>query len=88
MPVISTAVSPQKNWLPPEWLVAASPAGEFHAKQRIDLWTADHIALAEKISRFANNPVFYRQASEQAVAIGKTLSWDQLRPEYERILSA
>jgi glycosyltransferase involved in cell wall biosynthesis len=87
MPVISTAVSPQKNWLPPEWLVAASPAGEFHAKQLIDLWTADHIALAEKISRFANNPVFYRQASEQAVAIAKSLSWSELKPLYEQVLA-
>jgi glycosyltransferase involved in cell wall biosynthesis len=87
LPVISTAVSPQKDWLPHDWLVTASNAGEFHAKQRIDLYSADHLALAEKISRFATNPVFYRQASEQAVTIAKGLSWENLRPEYERVLA-
>lgn len=87
LPVISTAVNPQTYWLPQEWLVSSSHAGEFMAKQHIDLWSANTQALAAKIEQFANNPTFYRQASEHAVAIAKELSWDELLPEYERVLS-
>jgi glycosyltransferase involved in cell wall biosynthesis len=87
LPVISTAVSPQLDWLPSDWLVPASKVGEFRAKQLIDLFTVDHLALAAKISQFACNPVFYRQASEQALGIAKRLSWSELRGLYEKVLA-
>lgn len=88
LPVIATHCSPNSDWLPHEWLVSASKVGQFQAKQRIDLYSADHLALAEKITRFANYPVFYREAAERAVHIAKSLSWEQLRPLYEKVLSA
>ncbi|KZS63084.1 hypothetical protein A4G28_04425 [Mycobacterium ostraviense] len=88
IPVIAPAISPQLDWLPREWLVSASKVGDFRAKQRVDLYTVDHLALAEKILRFANYPVFYREAAERAVSIAKSLSWEQLRPLYEKVLSA
>lgn len=87
LPVIATHCSPNSDWLPHEWLVSASKVGEFHVKQRIDLYSADHLALAEKISRFANYPVFYREASEQALGIAKRLSWDELKGLYEKVLA-
>ncbi|WP_156904971.1 glycosyltransferase [Mycobacterium kansasii] len=88
LPVIATHCSPNSDWLPHEWLVSASKVGQFQAKQRIDLYSADHLALAEKITRFANYPVFYREAAERALTIAKSLSWEQLRPLYEKVLSA
>lgn len=88
IPVIAPAISPQKNWLPPEWLVPATPAGSFMAHTEVNLYTVDHIALAAKISQYANNPIFYRQSAEQALGIAKQLSWYNLKPEYLRILGS
>lgn len=88
MPVISTAVSPNTDWLPPDWLVPATHAGQFMAHTMVDLWTVDHLALAAKIDEMAGNSLFYREAAERALTIAKSLSWEQLRPLYEKVLSA
>lgn len=88
LPVISTAVSPNIDWLPNDWLVPSTKAGSFQRPHAmIDLYTVDHLALAAKIGQFANNPVFYREAAERAAGIGKELSWEQLKPAYEKVLT-
>lgn len=87
IPVIATATNPNTHWLPHEWLAPASKVGSFHAHTEVDLYTVDHLALAAKIGQFANNPVFYRESAQRAAGIGKELSWEQLKPAYEKVLA-
>lgn len=85
MPVVMPAISPNDAWLPAEWLVPATHSGEFRAKTRVDLYTADARALAALIDRFATDPAFYTAAVERARHIAKQMSWEELRPMYERV---
>ena len=88
MPVIMTDIEPNNVWLPPEWLVPATKVSEFMVMNMIDVYHADHVALAAKIDQFASDDSFYAAAAERAGVLAKELSWDNLRPEYERVLSA
>lgn len=53
MPVIMTDIDPNNKILPKDWLVPAKYAGNFMARTLIDLFSADHNALADKIIDFA-----------------------------------
>lgn len=86
MPVIMPDISPNE-WLPAEWLVPAQRTGDFMAKHPIDLHTVNPEVLAAKIDQFATDADLYRRASAHADTLAKALSWDNLRPEYERILA-
>jgi len=77
---------PENQWLPTDWLITTDKTGEFQAHNPIDLHTIHYLELAMKIDQFASDHTYYRNAATQAQAIGKHLSWDQLRPEYERVL--
>jgi hypothetical protein len=88
IPVIAPAISPQTDWLPTDWLINARKTSQFMVKTLIDIHATDHLALAAKISQFANNPTYYREAAEQAITIGKSLSWSELKPLYQHVLGA
>lgn len=87
MPVIMTDVSPNNQWLPAEWLVPATKTAEFMAFNRVDVYVANHVELAAKIDRFASDDVFFGAAKADAERLAKELSWDNLRGEYEKVLS-
>jgi glycosyltransferase involved in cell wall biosynthesis len=87
MPVVMPAVSPNDSWLPAEWLVPARRDGEFRAKTKVDLHTADTRALAALIDRFATDTSFFTAAVDRARHIAKRMSWDNLRPEYEQLFT-
>ena len=53
LPVIMTNVEPNNKTLPKEWLVSSKSAGSFMTRTQIDLYNADHNALAVKIAEFA-----------------------------------
>ncbi len=57
LPVIMTDVDPNDKVLPKEWLVQASKVGSFMARVNIDIFSADHKALADKIIKFDNLPM-------------------------------
>jgi glycosyltransferase involved in cell wall biosynthesis len=86
MPVIMPNISPNNDWLPSGWLVHATPAGSFRAKQLIEFYQTDARALAEKIDLFAQDADFRRTATDTALRLAKKLSWDELKPLYERVL--
>lgn len=88
MPVIATAVSPNTDWLPADWLIRSDWTGQFMAHTSVDLYTADHRALAAKIDQLAMDSDYYRDSSTKALGIAKELSWDNLLPEYQRLLSS
>jgi hypothetical protein len=81
MPVIMPNISPNE-WLPTEWLVPASHSGTFWAHNEINIHTADTHALAALIDRFATDQQFYQNAKAKAADLAKTMSWDNLLPDY------
>lgn len=82
MPVIMPRISPQHEWLPSRWLVPASAAGSFMAKNRVELFTVDHEALARLIDRFATEPRFYADTRFEAYRLAGDLSWANMRDTY------
>lgn len=86
MPVIMPDISPNNAWLPQEWLVEANFNGSFMAKQRIDYYAADHLALARKIDQFSTDPALYLSAREKAAKLADELSWASMKPVYEKVL--
>jgi glycosyltransferase involved in cell wall biosynthesis len=52
LPVIMTDIDPNNKVLPGAWLVSANRVGSFMARTEIDVYSADHQELAEKIMRF------------------------------------
>lgn len=83
MPVVMPAISPNE-WLPAEWLVPANKTGEFMARSMIELYTVDHLALAEKIDQFASDPDLYGKAVGVARDLAESNSWQSLKPMYEK----
>lgn len=88
MPVIMPNISPNNTWLPKDWLVPATLQGSFRAKQHVDYYMVDPRDLAALIDDYATNPALYTQAKTQALQLRTELSWETLKPEYERVLSA
>lgn len=86
MPVIMPNCSPNE-WLPADWLIPAEKTGEFQARTKVGLYTADPRALAALIDRFATDAAFYGQSVDAARIIAKELGWEAMRPEYERVLT-
>lgn len=85
MPVIMPHIDPNW-WLPGEWLVSAHKTGSFMAKTRVDLHAVDPVVLARKIDRFATDTEFFQKAQRQALELAEGLSWEALKPEYEKVL--
>lgn len=85
MPVITSNVSPNFTWLPKEWLVGAKKTGSFQCKKKIDIYDCDELDLAAKIDEFCNFD-FYQEAVIKTKALRDTISWDNLLPEYYKIL--
>ncbi len=53
LPVIMTDIDPNNKILPQYWLVPAEKKTEFMARTMIDVYSADHTALAGRIAQFA-----------------------------------
>lgn len=85
MPVIATDIAPNNTWLPPEWLIPASHAGQINAKRVIDYFEGDPVALAKKMDDFCD-PQVYARASNIAEDIAKTITWEALKTKYEEVL--
>lgn len=86
LPVIMPYIDPNWHVLPGEWLVSATKAFDFMAKQRVDVHDVDPVVLARKIQRFATDTDFYRAAQDTAWRLGNELSWETLKPRYLDVL--
>jgi glycosyltransferase involved in cell wall biosynthesis len=88
MPVVMPRISPNDSWLPPNWLVCASQAGQFMVKQNlVDFYSVSHRELAQKIEAFASDAGFFQKAKQEAAELRDQLSWTALLPTYQRVLS-
>lgn len=81
MPVIATDISPNNTWLPPEWLIPASHAGQVVSHRTFDYFEADPVALAQKMDDFCH-PVVYERQRRIASDIAETITWEALKPRY------
>lgn len=87
MPVVMTDVDPNNTWLPSEWLVSAHHVAQFHAMNRVDVYAPAAQELAALIDRFASDDEFFAAAKVKAGELAQGLSWETLKPEYERVLA-
>lgn len=87
MPVAMPDISPNNAWLPTDWLVPAESRGEFRAKTRVEIFSADHRALAAKIDQFATDPAFYATSADTARRMAKELSWTEQAPVYRKLFA-
>lgn len=87
MPVIMPDISPNDTWLSENWLVPANVRTTFRAKQHVDVYQSDVRALAAKIDQFAQDQEFYAKAKTDAARIAQGMSWERLKPEYDKVFS-
>lgn len=86
MPVIMTDISPNNEWLPKEWLIPAKKTIRFKAKQHIDVYEGDPVALAAKIDEFCDTITYFR-AVHKAAQLKQSISWKKLGQAYLSALS-
>lgn len=84
MPVIMTDISPNRDMLPEYWLVPAEHKGNFIAHVQVDLYTASHSHLVEKMKQFTD-PMIIKTANKMANVIAAMNSWALLINKYECI---
>lgn len=87
IPVIMPDTDPNNTWLPREWLVRCSHAGEFRAKQHITYVRTDPELLAQQIDQLAQDQDFYTTAVAKALHLRDRYSWDTLAPLYRQVLA-
>lgn len=88
MPVVMPAISPNDSWLPPDWLVPATHAGQFMVKQNVvDFYSVSHRDLAQTIDRLASDAGFFQKAKREATELRDQLSWERLLPTYQKVLN-
>lgn len=82
LPVISLDIDPQAWWLPPEWLIPATPVGTLGTQSGpLTAYGCDPRDLAVKMDEFASAPDFH-EYSLHANEIAKTLDWDVWQQPY------
>lgn len=83
IPVIMPNISPNEQRLPKQWLVDAKRIDSFRARTEIDVYSVDPNWLAFKMCEFANEE-FMRWSNQEAIEIGKGLSWKQQKNLYNQ----
>jgi glycosyltransferase involved in cell wall biosynthesis len=86
MPVIMPDIPPNNTWLPREWLVKASQAGQFMAKQPVVYYRTNPEVLAERIDAFATQAEQFNEAVYQALNLRDEYSWPTLERAYRQVL--
>lgn len=88
MPVITTDISPQTEWLPRDWRVKSEHKGSFPARSMVDFYSADHQTLADKIDEFATmSREKLQEEKEFAFKLARaSFSPEELKPQYLNLL--
>lgn len=87
LPVMMTDISPNNELLPSSWLVHSEKKGEFMARSKIDVYSANHKALAAKIDSWASEGNSVNPAMKhRAYYLGVTnFSEEALKPRYDEL---
>ena len=83
MPVIMPDIPPNNHILPKEWLVPATLTDSFEPRTKVDIYTVDVFALAERIQWVKDN---IRSESKRANEIADTISWETMLPKWEQAI--
>lgn len=86
IPAIMPDISPNADWLPHDWLAAATLDNTIMTKTLIDVYRTDPLSLAARIDRMARDEDFYGKARRQARDLAQTHSWDALLPYYREVI--
>lgn len=87
MPVLSTNVSPQDEFIPTDLLVDAPPVREVMTRAPIWVHEANPHAVAARIDWLYDNPDRFSELSEWADLWAVGHDWEALRPAYEEVLA-
>jgi glycosyltransferase involved in cell wall biosynthesis len=86
MPVLMTDISPNNYLLPKNWLIPSHKVTEFTPRTQVDIYGADPLCLAQKIDEFYRmDEKDMLDENDTANGLADSISWDTLRPEYERV---
>lgn len=85
LPVIMTKISPNTFILPNKWLVDADKKDEFMARTKIEVYSANHKALAKKIDEFCTFD-FYKERNKALEIALTEFAFDELRDKYMKEL--
>lgn len=90
MPVIMPRIAPQDNFLPAKWLVDAVETDiHFAPRFKIPVYDVDPLALMLKMRWFASlSTEDMKKQSHMANTLADTISWDEMKPQYEEALTA
>lgn len=87
MPAIMTNISPNDSFLPPDWLIPAEKVGEFEPRTKVEIYGSKAQDLAAKIDWLAGlDETEMLEQSKRASRIARSISWEVMKPHYERIL--
>jgi len=84
MPVIMPDITPNKDVLPPEWLVKTSGSTRQYIKTMVDVYEPSLDDLLDKMLQFRRDS-FMRNSNIIADDIAEGLSWENMKPKYEEI---
>jgi glycosyltransferase involved in cell wall biosynthesis len=86
IPVIMTDVSPNNEFLPMDWLVAADRVGDFMTRSKIDIYQANDGVLANRMAEFyLKTDKEVREENQIAHDLGEMLSWENQEPKYREV---
>lgn len=84
-PVIMPDISPNNHLLPSNWLVPARKVDSFTPRGKVDIYSVDIQALAERIAWVKQN---IRSQSDVANELADSISWETLKPKYIEALES
>jgi hypothetical protein len=77
-------ISPNKELLPPYWLVPAEKKDVIHARELIDVYGVEPSELGKKMDEYAEKDLFPEKVVAYTIGI-RQFSADILKPKYEKL---
>jgi glycosyltransferase involved in cell wall biosynthesis len=87
MPIVSSACSPQTDWIPSDLLIPAFAVDNVMTRAPIDVYECSPVDLAAKLDELYENPDMVSEYSEWADWYAESISWTSLKPQYVSILN-
>lgn len=83
MPVVMTDISPNRGFLPYNWLIPAEVVGMFMPRTEVTIYGSDPSALAAKIDELYNlSEEAMLVENDRAKSLAASISWDTMQPQY------
>lgn len=87
IPTLMTRISPNTELLPDSWLLPVLPSPmRFKTRGMVEAYSVHVPSLARKMVQLYRQPETVRQMHEEAKALGKELSWNNMRSKYMELI--